>query len=229
MTGWSAHRPAACDGGKYRSITSFLTIPISRPIHLKPSVQCRSGQTSRPALNTTWLRTAIANLTVVDEMAVRFFCASIGSFEGACWVSLEFDRIQGQNLSVYPFRKSRYHIFSALAQFARRLIQERTKAGLDAARARGRKGGRKALAPDDPPTISPNDSADSAKPTEKEASANQPVMAVAFKLSGLPVWQVDQEGNPHFDASISFSVFPRSKPKSCLSTALFNLVRLMQH
>ena len=36
-----------------------------------------------------------------------------------------------------------FHIFSALAQFERRLIQERTRAGLAAARARGRKGGRK--------------------------------------------------------------------------------------
>ncbi len=35
-----------------------------------------------------------------------------------------------------------FHVFSALAQFERRLIQERTKAGLAAARARGRKGGR---------------------------------------------------------------------------------------
>jgi DNA invertase Pin-like site-specific DNA recombinase len=35
-----------------------------------------------------------------------------------------------------------FHIFSALAQFERRLIQERTKAGLAAARARGRFGGR---------------------------------------------------------------------------------------
>ena len=34
------------------------------------------------------------------------------------------------------------NIFSALAQFERRLIQERTKAGLAAARARGRIGGR---------------------------------------------------------------------------------------
>jgi DNA invertase Pin-like site-specific DNA recombinase len=34
------------------------------------------------------------------------------------------------------------NIFSALAQFERRLIQERTKAGLAAARARGKKGGR---------------------------------------------------------------------------------------
>ena len=35
-----------------------------------------------------------------------------------------------------------FNIFSALAQFERRLIQERTKAGLAAARARGRHGGR---------------------------------------------------------------------------------------
>ncbi len=35
-----------------------------------------------------------------------------------------------------------FNIFSALAQFERRLIQERTHAGLKAARARGRNGGR---------------------------------------------------------------------------------------
>lgn len=35
-----------------------------------------------------------------------------------------------------------FHIFGALAEFERAMIRERTKAGLDAARARGRKGGR---------------------------------------------------------------------------------------
>src|SRR5204862_48596 len=35
-----------------------------------------------------------------------------------------------------------FHIFSALAQFERRLIQERTRTGLESARARGRLGGR---------------------------------------------------------------------------------------
>lgn len=38
-----------------------------------------------------------------------------------------------------------FNMFSALAQFERRLIQERTKAGLAAARARGRVGGRPAV------------------------------------------------------------------------------------
>jgi DNA invertase Pin-like site-specific DNA recombinase len=35
-----------------------------------------------------------------------------------------------------------FHIFGALAEFERNLIQERTRAGLAAARARGRQGGR---------------------------------------------------------------------------------------
>ena len=35
-----------------------------------------------------------------------------------------------------------FHIFGALAEFERNLIQERTKAGLIAARQRGKKGGR---------------------------------------------------------------------------------------
>jgi DNA invertase Pin-like site-specific DNA recombinase len=43
-----------------------------------------------------------------------------------------------------------FHIFGALAEFEHSLIKERTIAGLAAARARGRKGGRK-------PAISPTD------------------------------------------------------------------------
>lgn len=38
-----------------------------------------------------------------------------------------------------------FHVFAALAEFERRLIVERTRAGLDAARARGRKGGRRGV------------------------------------------------------------------------------------
>lgn len=39
--------------------------------------------------------------------------------------------------------KLMFHLFAALAEFERNLIRERTKAGLSAARARGRLGGRK--------------------------------------------------------------------------------------
>ena len=39
--------------------------------------------------------------------------------------------------------KLTFHLFAALAEFERALVGERTRAGLDAARARGRMGGRK--------------------------------------------------------------------------------------
>ncbi len=49
-----------------------------------------------------------------------------------------------------PGGKLIFHVFGALAEFERGIITERTKAGLKAAKARGRLGGR-------PPAISPND------------------------------------------------------------------------
>lgn len=42
-----------------------------------------------------------------------------------------------------PGGKLVFHIFGALAEFERNLIRERTKAGLEAARARGKQGGRR--------------------------------------------------------------------------------------
>ena len=44
-----------------------------------------------------------------------------------------------------PSGKMIFAIFAALSEYERELIRERTKAGLDAARARGRMGGRKFL------------------------------------------------------------------------------------
>ena len=46
-----------------------------------------------------------------------------------------------------------FNIFSSLAQFERRLIQERTKAGLTVARARGRNGGRPTIPLDHPSVV----------------------------------------------------------------------------
>jgi DNA invertase Pin-like site-specific DNA recombinase len=46
-----------------------------------------------------------------------------------------------------------FHVFAALAQFERQLIRERTKAGIAAARARGRKGGRPPMRPDEPKVV----------------------------------------------------------------------------
>ena len=46
-----------------------------------------------------------------------------------------------------------FHLFVALAQFELRLIQERTRAGLEVARARGRNGGRPPIPGDHPMVI----------------------------------------------------------------------------
>ena len=64
------------------------------------------------------------------------------------WVTwLDQARIGLQSLqevidTTSPSGKLTFHIFAALAEFERQLIQERTQAGLRAARARGRVGGR---------------------------------------------------------------------------------------
>lgn len=54
-----------------------------------------------------------------------------------------FQSLQESIDSTTPGGKLVFHIFGALAEFERNLIRERTKAGLAAARARGRLGGRR--------------------------------------------------------------------------------------
>ena len=66
-----------------------------------------------------------------------------------------------------PGGKLVFHIFGALAEFERNIIRERTKAGLEAARSRGRKGGR------------PKKEAQAAEPTAA------PVQVLRKKLRGL--------------------------------------------
>lgn len=71
------------------------------------------------------------------------------------WVNyLEEKNIALQSLhetidTTTPTGKLIFHIFGALAEFERNLIQERTRAGLRAARARGRLGGRPKALNDD--------------------------------------------------------------------------------
>jgi DNA invertase Pin-like site-specific DNA recombinase len=46
-----------------------------------------------------------------------------------------------------------FNIFASIAQFERRLIQERTRVGLESARARGKLGGRKKTEPNNPKVL----------------------------------------------------------------------------
>ena len=65
-------------------------------------------------------------VTLIDQLRER----NVG-FRSVCDGAIDTTTPSGELI---------FHIFSALAQFERKLIQERTKAGLAAARARGRKG-----------------------------------------------------------------------------------------
>ena len=56
---------------------------------------------------------------------------------------VEFASLRESIDTATPGGKLVFHVFGALAEFERDLILERTMAGLEAARARGRKGGRK--------------------------------------------------------------------------------------
>lgn len=53
-----------------------------------------------------------------------------------------FKSLQDSIDTTTPTGKLTFHLFASLAEFERDIISERTKAGLKAARARGRKGGR---------------------------------------------------------------------------------------
>jgi len=74
-------------------------------------------------------------VTLIDELRDR----DIG-FRSVCDGAIDTTTPSGELI---------FLVFSALAQFERRLIQERTNAGLAAARARGRKGGRPPMLADD--------------------------------------------------------------------------------
>lgn len=67
------------------------------------------------------------------------------------------------------------HLFAALAEFERELIRERTRAGLDAARARGRRGGR--------PTVVTRDKLAAAIAMRKDPNMTMDQIAKALKVS----------------------------------------------
>jgi len=70
-------------------------------------------------------------MEIVQELEQRNIGLSILTGKGAC---IETNTASGKMV---------FAIFAALSEYERELIRERTKAGLKAARARGRRGGRK--------------------------------------------------------------------------------------
>jgi DNA invertase Pin-like site-specific DNA recombinase len=61
---------------------------------------------------------------------------------------IEFQSLQETINTTTSSGKLIFHIFASLAEFERNLIRERTRSGLEAARSRGRQGGRPKLLPE---------------------------------------------------------------------------------
>jgi len=74
-----------------------------------------------------------------------------------------------------------FHIFGALAEFERDIIKERTQAGLAAARARGKRGGRR-------PTLKPKDIAMVRKLYEDKQTEVSDICRM-FKISRMTLWR----------------------------------------
>lgn len=74
--------------------------------------------------------------------SVRDLVDLVGRFERE---GVQFRSLSEGIDTTTPTGKLTFHIFAAIAEFERDLIRERTRAGLEAARARGRRGGRPSL------------------------------------------------------------------------------------
>lgn len=74
--------------------------------------------------------------------SVRHLIETVNSFEER---GVGFRSLQETIDTTTSTGKLTFHVFAALAQFERDLIAERTKAGLEAARRRGRVGGRRTV------------------------------------------------------------------------------------
>jgi DNA invertase Pin-like site-specific DNA recombinase len=81
-----------------------------------------------------------------------------------------------------------FHIFGSLAEFERDIIRERTQAGLIAARARGKRGGRR-------PTLKPREIAIVRKLYEDKQTPIEDICRM-FKISRMTLWRyVKKDGD----------------------------------
>ena len=99
---------------------------------------------SRPALDAMLEQLRPGDTVVVWRLdrlgrSLRHLIDTVGELDVR---GVAFQSLTEQIDTSTPAGKLIFHVFAALAEFERDLIRERTMAGLAAARARGRKGGR---------------------------------------------------------------------------------------
>jgi DNA invertase Pin-like site-specific DNA recombinase len=131
---------------------------ISRKTPCRRQAATRSSPTPHPELKPSawdWMRLSTTSGRRADTLVVwrldrlgRSLKHLIETITGLNDRKIGFKSITESIDTTTSGGKLVFHIFGALAEFERDIIRERTQAGLHAARARGRKGGRpKALTP----------------------------------------------------------------------------------
>lgn len=98
----------------------------------RPELQSMLGQIRRGDMIVVWKLDRLGR-------SLRDLVNLISKFQE---LEVGFKSLQDNIDTTTPTGKLTFHLFAALAEFERDIISSRTKAGLEAARARGRKGGR---------------------------------------------------------------------------------------
>ncbi len=108
------------------------------------SEQVSGKKADRPKLNELLGQVRNGDVVVVWKLdrlgrSLRDLVSLMSKFQE---IGVGFKSLKDNIDTTTPMGKLNFHLFAALAEFERDIISERTKAGLSAARARGRKGGR---------------------------------------------------------------------------------------
>src|SRR5260370_15967927 len=124
----------------WECVILFGILLVRKALHL--SLSYKKSHFSRPSPVFLFYRSA--NNLVAHHVG-RSLQELIGLVSGIRAKGADFRSLTENIDTTTPGGKLVFHFFGALAEFERGIIQERTRAGLAAARARGRKGGRPKL------------------------------------------------------------------------------------
>ena len=108
--------------------------------------ECCSGQSKdRPQLSLLLNAARAGDVVIVQRLdrlgrSLKDLMSLLDSFKSA---EIQFISLTENIDTTTAIGELAFHMIGSIAQFERKLISERTKIGLEAARARGRKGGRK--------------------------------------------------------------------------------------
>src|SRR4051812_42822567 len=141
------------------------------------------GQTDRPGLTEAFSHLRQGDTLVVWKLdrlgrSLKDLIARITQLQNQ---DIGFKSLTEQIDTTTSGGKLIFHIFGALAEFERDIIKERTKAGLTAARERGKKGGRR-------PNLSPKDIAMVRKLYEDKQTPIEDICRM-FKISRMTLWR----------------------------------------